>query len=645
VKLSFGWLGLKKISATQETLMIWLGLTIIVWALYSRILSGYFIADDYAYLVHLLDAGSLYVQGEELKRWFFDYNGTVFLRPIVQWLWLTDFIAWGRNASGYYLTNVVLHALNTCLVYALTRRVFQTSLGAMAASLLFALHPIHADSVSWISDRVDLLCALFVLISAFYYVLFRQNGNSSYVGISIIGFAFAVLTKESAIPLPLVLFAYDMLFVFPRIGWQMLKAQLALLTLLLGYFGLRVALFHGLGGYGNLGFVNFGWELFVQYYTLALMKPYLTDLDRIGLLVVFALVVALVFVYRDRKGLWLGIVWMILMLLPAGSAGGVAPRLVYIPSIGLAIAQGAILTSLVPHRNTIRAWQASIALLVVLAIASGLGLYARVDDWTAIGQTTASIQKELQRLHPSFPIGSQVFIKGIPRFVRGFDPYAGNFPFAIKTIYHNTPYFGFWYGDEFPVVSEKLEQSYFLEYHRRTIIDRSDVQQILLKRRNCLDFSIVQTEWNFTNGVQDWEAWNHLTNFEIRDGELITRSFGEDPYMASPPINVPTLAIGKIEIEMEVRTDDSNPQRGQVYWLVDGASDFSPDLQATFPVQPDGKFHIYSVDLGATGLLPMENRIVRLRIDPVEAPAEIAIKIIRVLSHCTSLNENRCQCE
>lgn len=98
-------LGEIRLSSTHQTVLVWLGLAVVIFLFYHPILSGYFITDDYYYMVHLLDAAPRYMQGNELKFWFFDYYGTTFLRPFVQWLWLTDFVAWYKNASGYYLTN------------------------------------------------------------------------------------------------------------------------------------------------------------------------------------------------------------------------------------------------------------------------------------------------------------------------------------------------------------------------------------------------------------------------------------------------------------------------------------------------------------------------------------------------------------
>src|SRR5205814_3018666 len=86
--------------------------------------------------------------------------------------WLThgaDYVVWGMNPFGYHLGNVLLHAANAALVYALALRLLGAAmpgaaivprrLGAAAATLAFALHPLRAESVAWITERRDVLSA------------------------------------------------------------------------------------------------------------------------------------------------------------------------------------------------------------------------------------------------------------------------------------------------------------------------------------------------------------------------------------------------------------------------------------------------------------------------------------------------------
>lgn len=639
----FGRWNIKKDSTTQETLIVWSALTIVVLFFYNRILSGYFITDDYAYLTHLLGNSIFYSQGEQLKQWFFDYNGRVFLRPVVQWIWLTDFIAWNREAAGYYLTNIILHSLNACLVYSLSRQISQSRFAALAGGFLFALHPIHADSVAWITDRVDLLCTFSALMSTVYYVLFRTSSKWLYFWISLSALTLATLTKESAITLPIILLVYDILFLFPRMRWQIVRAQLGLITFLLLYFGLRILIFQGLGGYSETGFLSFGLGLFLQYYTTALGQPFIANLDDIKLLLIFCVLVVALMLLRKCKGMWFGLAWVILALVPAGAAGYVAPRLSYLPSVGFTIATGAGLAYVFP-RSERHIRQVGWILLGILLVAYGAGLNLQVDSWSAAGQITASVQRELLEKFPVFPSGSKVHFIGIPRQVHGLDPYAGNFPFAIRAIYHPVMNFELTYGDNFPIVSEKLEQNFFLEFRQKKIVERSDVRQSLINRNLCLSATTPKLEWDFAQGTQDWEAWNQIADYENRDGLVTFQSTGNDPYLASPLINISTMEIDDIEIVMSAQSQQINSQ-GNIFWLVEGQDDFSPARQQSFHAIADGKFHTYRINLAETGALGFSQQIVRLRLDPISAPAQVKLKSIRVFSHCTGVANHRCICQ
>jgi len=98
--------------------------------------------------------------------------------------WLSfgvDHAVWGMNAFGYHLTNVLLHAANAALFYQLGRRLLTLSLpaarpwalalGAAAAALFFAVHPLRVESVAWITERRDVLSALFCLLTVLAYLV------------------------------------------------------------------------------------------------------------------------------------------------------------------------------------------------------------------------------------------------------------------------------------------------------------------------------------------------------------------------------------------------------------------------------------------------------------------------------------------
>src|SRR5207247_2912538 len=113
---------------------------------------------------------------------------------------------------GFHLSVVVFHAVSAGLVAMLGLRLFGSSaegrLGALAAGVLFACHPIHAESVCWIAGRSDPLAAVFVLAAS---LCWTRSGGSSRTGLATIGTAVLVLlgclAKETALAIVPVLIA------------------------------------------------------------------------------------------------------------------------------------------------------------------------------------------------------------------------------------------------------------------------------------------------------------------------------------------------------------------------------------------------------------------------------------------------------
>lgn len=138
-----------------------------------------------------------------------------YYRPIfLLWL-LIHYKLFGENPLGWHLTAVALHLLVTLLVYLLARRVVKDTMAAVIAALIFGLHPIHIESVAWISGLTDpLLAACF--IPAFLFYLMKRDPESEVrrsvsLSWSLVFYALALLCKETAVVLPLIIFAYEFL--------------------------------------------------------------------------------------------------------------------------------------------------------------------------------------------------------------------------------------------------------------------------------------------------------------------------------------------------------------------------------------------------------------------------------------------------
>ncbi len=102
--------------------------------------------------------------------------------------WLTlaiDHALWGMDARGYHFTNVLLHACGAVAFYFLARRLFALcssamrdktlDLASLAAALLFALHPLRAESVAWVTERRDVLSGVFFVLATSAYLRFAAS--------------------------------------------------------------------------------------------------------------------------------------------------------------------------------------------------------------------------------------------------------------------------------------------------------------------------------------------------------------------------------------------------------------------------------------------------------------------------------------
>lgn len=139
--------------------------------------------------------------------------------------WVTlglDYLLWGMNPAGYHLTNIVLHALNAvCFTLVAVRllrlarpRSAETTLwaGAVAAALFFALHPLRAESVAWVTERRGLLSAFFALLTVLTYLRMCAASGAArprWLVVSVGCYALALGSKAAVMTLPLVLVVLD----------------------------------------------------------------------------------------------------------------------------------------------------------------------------------------------------------------------------------------------------------------------------------------------------------------------------------------------------------------------------------------------------------------------------------------------------
>lgn len=199
--------------------------------LYIPALNNEFINWDdekYVYLnenIHSLNFKSLY--------WMFTSFHSFNWHPLTWLSHAIDYAFWGLNPFGHHFTNIFLHGLNTALVYLLCIQLFlraqEITKGSLPSkkplislkflyvagitALLFGIHPLHVESVAWVAERKDLLCAFFVFLCILAYLSYTSSFTGKHRGIwfftSFIFFIFALMSKPMAVTLPAVLLLLD----------------------------------------------------------------------------------------------------------------------------------------------------------------------------------------------------------------------------------------------------------------------------------------------------------------------------------------------------------------------------------------------------------------------------------------------------
>lgn len=129
-----------------------------------------------------------------------------------------DYKLWQLRPRFYHVENTFLHIANSILVYIVTLLISGNSLAAFVASVVFAIHPVQTEAVTWVSGRSNVLFLFFFLLSFVFHIRGRKNGTDGYsgYGISLVLFLCALLSKEMAIILPLVFILYDAHFYAKR---------------------------------------------------------------------------------------------------------------------------------------------------------------------------------------------------------------------------------------------------------------------------------------------------------------------------------------------------------------------------------------------------------------------------------------------
>ena len=343
-----------------------LALLLLAFVPYVNALGGGLVYDDREQVLENPYVHSLQYVGNIFGSTVWTFQGAQglsnYYRPLMTLAYLFCYRLYGPIPFGFHLLNLVLHAAVVLLVFAVTRRLFGDRLLALLSAGLFALHPIHTESVSWIAGITDLELSVFFLLTFFLY-LRLGNGEASRLtsAATLLAYALALLSKEQALMLPLLAAGYEH-FYRPDRHATTLREKLSryspLFMLAAAYGAFRS---FGLGGFApSVSRPEMGWAAVLlsavalagQYlwkliWPLQLSAFYLFHESRrlsepqviAGLAGLLACAVLFVWLWRRDRPVSFALLWMGATLAPVLNArwmpaGVFGERYLYLPSVG-----------------------------------------------------------------------------------------------------------------------------------------------------------------------------------------------------------------------------------------------------------------------------------------------------------------------
>jgi protein O-mannosyl-transferase len=335
-------------------------LIVITTAVYAVSIGNGFVWDDHEIIVNnpsnkdLSTIAALFTSADVVV----SSDRSPYYRPLNRLTYLVDYQLFDLRPAGYHAESVLIHVAAVLALFSLTLALFNELFPAFVASLFFAVHPINAEAVNFISGRNNLLATLFVLLSFIVYKRGEHDKKKALQYAAALLFFCGLLCKETALMLLPFLFLHDMKPVrsFPQKVAEKAAALSPFLVLTGIYFVLRTNALSGAIG-GGIDFAGLGQRLLKDLYIvpryaynilvpLRLSTSYdvpasLSAADWPLAAAWIALIGAAVFLLKTGRSLTrFGLLWCAVNFIPIANivtipSAPMADRYMYLPAIGL----------------------------------------------------------------------------------------------------------------------------------------------------------------------------------------------------------------------------------------------------------------------------------------------------------------------
>jgi hypothetical protein len=422
-----------------------------VLAIFAQTMNIGFLLDDFLHIDYLSKAsqGNFQLFLNSLTGNWAQSDIMKSYRPIISISLFIDYLFFHTNPFGYHLVNVLLFFICALLVSLITLELTGlcgNRLGASPsiwAALLFAVYPLHPEVVGWIIGRGDLLCALFYFFCIFSYLRFRLTRENSYLYAALVSFLLSLLSKETAVTIPLVIAAAEfLLYKSDQIKFIHRALYVSWFWVVLGSFATFRFVLLGtvVGGYGDNNIVNINNIISVFAHKAALLKTIFPFHEEMQFpnwctkVLAFAyLLSALCFVsklltkaFRPRIYLFL-LFWLAISILPSFQIWNIYPNLVgsrlfFIASAPLCIFISFICLPAIDQSSKtlskLLATPAIIALSIIFAIWS-YALHINIQPWIIASRQMQILQNEVTQILKNIPEGQKALFLNLPPDYKG----------------------------------------------------------------------------------------------------------------------------------------------------------------------------------------------------------------------------------
>lgn len=327
-----------------------------------------------------------------------------YYRPLSALSIIIDYQFWGTWPVGYHLTNIFLHMTASILVYLICLRLLSDGRSALAASLLFAVHPAHCEAVTWIGARTDIIPSIFILAAFLVHLRSEDKRSIQRTASGLLFTLCALLSKETGILVPILILGYEVykknrnvrdmitfsaLYAIPIIPYALLRST-AHTADLLGKHPLSWRLATSLEimpKYFTLLFMPFDHRVFYDIpIRTALVAP--ESIINSAFMIITCVFATFLCIRRSIFGF--ALVWILATLMPVSALPAIiqpapmAERYLYLPSFGVIIIFGELIRRLgikteFFHNQPNRKY--AMTLLAVVLIFFSMVCIRRNTDW------------------------------------------------------------------------------------------------------------------------------------------------------------------------------------------------------------------------------------------------------------------------